>query len=82
MKGFIVATEHRMQLKPGSTATDQILYRQGPEMSAVTQTHVYGQMKAGFMEAATREWARPVSSAPNKDGKPQFCVYYRRFKHL
>lgn len=76
--GCIAATQHRIRLKPGSAASHQMPYRQGPEMRAVTQTHVEEQLRAGVIEPATSEWASPVVFAPKKDGKLRFCVDYRR----
>lgn len=47
-------------------------------MRAVTQLHIDEQLRATVIDPANSEWAIPAVFSPKKDGKPKFCVDYRR----
>lgn len=62
--GRIYANEQRIILQPVARPAHQMPNIQGPEMHAVTQTHVEEQLRAGVTEPVNREWASTVVFAP------------------
>ena len=78
--GEISATEHRIDLEPGTKAIRSMPYRQGPAMREKAAAEIRKMLDAYAIEPATSEWASPIVLVPKKDGSLRFCVDYRRLK--
>ena len=76
--GEISATEHRIELLPGTKPVRQLPYRQGLHKRQETEKAINEMMEAGVIEPCNSEWASPVVLAPKADGNWRFCVDYRR----
>jgi len=76
--GVIDATEHRIELQPGTKPIRSMPYRQGPALRAKAATEIRKMLDAGVIEPATSEWASPIVLVPKKDATMRFCVDYRR----
>jgi len=76
--GVIDATEHRIDLQPGTRPIRSMPYRQGPALRAKAEAEIRKMLDAGVIEPATSEWASPVVLVPKKDASLRFCVDYRR----
>ena len=76
--GEITATEHRIELTPGTKPIRQAPYRQGHRGRDVQAGEIAKMLEAGVIEPATSEWASPVVLVPKKDGSLRFCIDYRR----
>ena len=76
--GEITATEHRIELAPGTKPIRQAPYRQGHRGRDVQAEEISKMLEAGVIEPATSEWASPVVLVPKKDGSLRFCIDYRR----
>ena len=76
--GKIDATEHRIELLPGTKPIRQAPYRQGPYKRKETEKAIKEMLAAGVIEPANCEWASPVVLAPKPDGTQRFCVDYRK----
>lgn len=64
---------HKITLMNDTESAQQIIYRKGPKMRAVTQENVAEQMEAGEIETENSEWASPVVFESKKVGKLRFC---------
>ena len=76
--GEINATEHRIELQPGTKPIRHLPYRQGLHKRQETEKAIKEMLKAGVIEPCNSEWASPVVLAPKADGTQRFCVDYRR----
>ena len=76
--GEISATEHRIELEPGTKPIRSMPFRQGPIMRGKAAAQIREMLDAGVIEPATSEWASPIVLVPKKDGSRRFCVDYRR----
>ena len=76
--GTIAATEHRINLEPGTSPIRSMPYRQGPAIRDIVKTQIETMLDAEVIEPANSEWASPVVLAPKKDGTLRFCVDYRK----
>ena len=72
--GEISATEHRIDLEPGTNHIRFMPYRQGPAMRDKSAAEIRKMLDAGVIEPATSEWASPIVLAPKKHGSLRFCV--------
>ena len=61
----ISATEHRIDLEPGTKPIRSMLYRQGPAMRDNAAAEIRKMLDAGVIEPATSEWASPIVLVPN-----------------
>ena len=75
--GKISATEHRIDLEPGTKPIRSMPSVQGPAMRDKAATEVRKMLDADFIETATSEWASPIILVPKEDGSLRFCVDYR-----
>jgi len=76
--GSIKATEHRIELKPGSKPVRLNPYRMGPRTRKLINTQVDRMLKLEVIEPSQIEWASPVVLIPKPDGSPRFCIDYRQ----
>ena len=76
--GEINATEHRIELKPGTKPIRQLPYHQGLHKRKVKDAAIKEMLKQGVIEEANTEWPSPVVLAPKSDGSHRFFAYYRR----
>jgi len=76
--GSIKATEHRIELKPGSKPVRLNPYRMGPRTREIINAQVDRMLKLEVIEPSQSEWARPVVLIPKPDGSPRFCIDYRQ----
>ena len=70
--GNIRVTQHRIELKPGSTPVHTQPYKAGPKARQVEKEHVSKMLDAGVIETANSEWASPVVLVPKSDGSLRF----------
>ena len=80
--GRVHATEHRIDLNPGSKPVHAQPYRAGPRAREMETQEVYRMLKAGVIEPASTEWASPVVLVPKPDGTMRFCVDYRKLNEM
>jgi len=76
--GSIKATEHRIELKPGSKPVWLNPYRTGPRTRELIKAQVDRTLKLEVTEPSQSEWASPVVLIPKPDGSPRFCIDYRQ----
>ena len=69
--GSIKATEHRIELKPGSKPARRNPYRMGPQTRELVKAQVD---LLEVIEPSQSEWASPVVLIPKPDGNPRFCI--------
>jgi len=75
--GPIKATEHRIELKPGSKPVRLNPYPMRPRSRELIKAHVDRMLKLEVIEPSQSEWASLVVLIPKPDGSPRFCIYYR-----
>jgi len=75
--GSIKATEHRIELKPGSMPVRLSPYRMGPRSGELIKAQVDRMLKIEVIEPSKSEWASPVVLIPKPDESPRFCIEYR-----
>ena len=76
--GEISATEHRIDLEPGTKPIRSMPSRQGRAMRDKAAAQIRKMLVAGVIEPAPSEWTSTIVLVPKKDGSLRFCVYYRR----
>lgn len=62
----------------GSKTVHQHPYWAGPSSQDFVQKEVGGKLKHGVIEQSEAERPSLIVVVPKKDGKPRFCVDYRR----
>jgi len=72
------ATEHRIELKPGSKPVRLNPYRMGSRTRELIKAQVDRMLKLEVIEPSQSEWASPVVLIPKPDGSPRFCIDYRQ----
>ena len=80
--GSLKATEHRIDLLPGSKPVHQPPYRAGPLQREMERKEIEDMLAKGAIEPATTDWASPIVFVPKPDGSLRFCVDYRRLNAL
>jgi len=75
--GSIKATEHRIELKPGSKPVRLNTYRMVPRTRELIKAQVDRMLKLEVIEPSQSEWTSPVALFPKPDGSPRFCIDYR-----
>ena len=76
--GEISATEHRIELEPGTKPIRSMPYQQGHAMRDKAASKIRKMLDAGVVEPATSKWVSPIVLVPKKDGSLRLCVDYRR----
>jgi len=76
--GSIKATEHRIELKPGSEPVRLNPYRMGRRTRKLIKAQVHRILKLEVIEPSQSAWASPVVLIQKPDGSPRFCVDYRQ----
>ena len=76
--GNLSVTQHRIELKTGSTPVHAQPYRAGPKARQVEEEQVSKILDAEVIEPANSEWASAVVLVPKPDGSLHFCVDYRK----
>jgi len=74
--GSIKATEHRIELRPGSKPGRLNPYRMGPQTKKLIKAQVDRMLKLEVIEPSQSEWASPVVLIPKPDGSPRFGIDY------
>jgi len=77
--GSIKATEHRIELKPGSKFVRLNCFRMGPRTREHVKAQVNRMLKLEVIEPRQSEWASPVVLIPKPAGSSRFCIDYRQF---
>ena len=80
--GTIKATEHRIELLPGSKPVHQPPYRAGLTQRQIEQKEIEEMLKKGVLEPAKTDWTLPVVLVPKPDGSLRFCIEYRRLNAM
>ena len=80
--GQLKATEHRIELEPGSKPVHQAPYRAGPLQREMEKKEIDNMLEKGVIEPATTDWASPIVFVPKADGSLRFCVDYRRLNAM
>ena len=80
--GELKATEHRIQLSPGSKPVHQAPYRAGPLQRQIEKKDIIKMLEKSLIELATTDWASSIVFAPEPDGSLRFCVEYRRLNAM
>jgi len=73
------ATEHRIELKPGSKPVRLNPYRLGPRTKEFIKASDDRMLKLQVIVPTKIEWASPVLLIPKPGGSPRFCIDYRQF---
>jgi len=76
--GSIKATEHGIELKPGSKPVRLSPYRMGPRTREFIKAQVDRLLKLEVIELSQSELASPVVLIPKPDGSPRFCIDHRQ----
>jgi len=76
--GSIKATEHQIELKPGSKPVRLNPFRTGPRTRELIKAQVDRMLELEVMEPSQSEWASPVVLIPKRDESPRFCIDYRQ----
>jgi len=76
--GSIKATDHRIELKPGSKPDRLNPYRMGPRTRELIMAEVYRMLKLEVKEPSQSEWASPVVLILMPEGSPRFCIDYQQ----
>jgi len=76
--GSMKATEHRIELKPGSKPVRLNPYRMGPRTRELIKAEGDRMLKLEVIEPSQRDWASSVVLIPKPDGCPRFCIDYRQ----
>ena len=74
----ISATEHRIELEPGTKPIRSMQYRHRPAIREKTASEIRKMLDADVIDPASTEWASPIVPFPKKDGFLRFCVDYCR----
>ncbi|XP_036143394.1 uncharacterized protein K02A2.6-like [Monomorium pharaonis] len=53
-----------------------------PAMQAIIDTEVEGMLREGVIEPSRSAWSSPIVIVKKKDGKPRFCVDFRRVNEV
>jgi len=75
--GSIKATEHRIELKPGSAPVRFNPYRMSSRNRELIKAQVDRMLKLEVIEPSQSEWASPVVFIPKPDGSPRICMDHR-----
>lgn len=78
----IRATEHGIDLQPGTKPVRQLLYRVGLDKGEEIRKNVEYQLNAGVMDPAFTKWASQVLVVPKKDGKMRFSIEFSRLNDV
>jgi len=76
--GSIKATEHLIDLKPGSKPVRLNPYRMSPRTRELIKAQVDRMLKLEVIEPSQSEWTSPLVLIPKPDGSPRFCIDYRQ----
>ena len=74
--GDIGATEHRIDLQPGTKPIRQMPYRQGLKMRDLASEEIQKMLEHGVIEPVSSEWTSPIVFVPRKTGEKRFCIDY------
>jgi len=72
------ATEHRIELNPGSKPVQLNPYRMGPRTRELIKAQVDRMLKLEVIEPCQSRRASPMVLIPKPDGSPWFCIDYRQ----
>jgi len=75
---YIMPTEHRIELKPGSKPVRLNPYLMDLRTRELIKAQVDRMLKLEVIEPSRSEWASPVVLIPEPDGSPLFCIDYRQ----
>lgn len=80
--GEIAASEHHIDLVPGTRLITQHPYRAGPRTQEIEQQHVDHMLRKGLVEPGQSALASRVIIVPKEDGSLRFCVDYRNLNSI
>ena len=80
--GEIKATEHRIELIPGTKPIRQVPYRVCHASRQVIQEQVDEMLQKRVIELARSEWASPVVLVPKADAGLRVCVDYWKLNEV
>ncbi len=70
--GEVSATEHRMDVEPGTRHSRQAPYRAGHSSRGLIKAEIERMLAQGVFEPATSKWASPVVIVPKDDDSARF----------
>jgi len=79
--GPTTLTEHQIRLKTAVPIKQRYRPR-NPVMQAIIDKEVEEMERAGVIEPSTSPWSSPVVIAKKKDGRPRFCVDFRKVNEV
>jgi len=80
--GSIRATVHRIETEDGTSPIHQAPYRTGLRKREIITNRINAMLKQKVIQPSHSEWSSPVVVVPKKNGKPRFCVDYRRLNSV
>lgn len=76
--GLTNATEHIIELVPGTQPIKQRYYPVSPLRQRIIDEELKKMLDEGVVEPCKSAWSSPVCLVPKKDGSFRFCVDYRQ----
>eukprot|EP00170_Pyropia_yezoensis_P001936 contig_8302_g1940 len=80
--GSIHATVHRIETDDKALPIHMAPYRTGLRKREIITDCVNAMLKQDVIRPSRSDWSSPVVVVPKKNGKPRFCVDYRRLNAI
>lgn len=80
--GSIHATVHRIETDDNTLPIHMAPYRTGLRKREIITDCVNAMLKQDVIRPSRSDWSSPVVVVPKKNGKPRFCVDYRRLNAI
>jgi len=78
IRGPTPKTAHTIRVKPGTLPIKQRYRPRNPIMQKVIDDEIRAMEAEGVIEPSTSAWSSPVVIVRKKDGKPRFCIDFRK----
>ncbi|CAF4599420.1 unnamed protein product, partial [Didymodactylos carnosus] len=77
-----VGIQHRIPVKPHHHPTQSRAYRKAPKEREIESLQVQEMLSNHIVRPSSSPWSSPVVTVKKKDGKPRFCVDYRKLNAI